>query len=313
MVVHWDDVPPVELGRGEPRELRGRRRRLGAAAQAPRLGLSRFGLGPGERGMPMHAHADEEELFFVLAGSGTSRIGDAAHPVGAGDTILHPAGGPPHALVAGADGIDVMAFGSGSDTSLTWLPRPNVMFAGTRWLPLDGPHPFAAEEACGPLELPAPSPERPPEIVALAQVAEEERRRGDVGNVTRDLGTATGSRISGLQHLAVDPGRLSNPPHCHSSEDELFVVLAGDGALELLHPDGSAESHPVHAGHVISLPASTGVAHAFGAGDGGLTLLAHGHRDRADMCFYPRSGKVSLRGLKVTMRVQRVDYWDGET
>ncbi len=312
MLVHWDDVPPVELGRGEPRELHGRRRRLGAAAGAPRLGLSRFELGPGERGMPLHAHADEEELFFVLSGSGTSLIGGAAHPVGAGDTILHAAGGPPHALVAGADGLDALAFASGSDTALTWLPRPNVMFAGTRWLPLDGPHPFAAEEACGPLELPAPAAERPPEIVALAEVEQEERRRGDIGNVTRDLGTATGSRISGLQHISVDPGRLSNPLHCHSTEDELFVVLDGDGALELLHPDGTAESHPLHAGHVISRPAATGVAHAFGAGDGGLTLLAHGHRDNADMCFYPRSGKVSLRGLKVTMRVQRVDYWDGE-
>ncbi len=312
MVVHWDDVPAVELGRGEPRELRGRRRRLGAAAQAPRLGLSRYELGPGERGMPMHAHADEEELFFVLAGSGTSLIDGAAHAVGAGDTILHPAGGPAHALVAGAEGIDVLAFASGSDTSLTWLPRPNVMFAGPRWLPLDGPHPFAAEEACGPLELPAATAERPPQIVALAQVEAEERRHGDIATVVRDLGEAVGSTRSGLSQIVVDPGGLSNPPHCHSAEHELFVVLEGDGALELLHPDGTAESHPVHAGHVISRPPGTGVSHAFGAGDRGLTLLGHSDLNHADMCFYPRSGKVSLRGLKVMMRIQRVEYWDGE-
>jgi uncharacterized cupin superfamily protein len=121
-----------------------------------------------------------------------------------------------------------------------------------------------------------------------------------------------GCALAGLSEITVDPGRLSNPPHCHSTEDELFVVLEGDGALELLHPDGTAESHPVHAGHVISRPAGTGVSHTFGAGDGGLRLLAYGHRDSADMCFYPRSGKVGLRGLKVIMRVQQVDYWDGE-
>ena len=89
-------------------------------------------------------------------------------------------------------------------------------------------------------------------------------------------------------------------------------MLGGDGALELLHPDGTAESLPVHAGHVISRPAGTGVSHTFGAGDHGLELLAYGHRDPNDMCFYPRSGKVSIRGLKAVFRIQRVDYWDGE-
>jgi uncharacterized cupin superfamily protein len=313
MLVHWDDVEALELGRGEPRQLRGRRRRLAAAAGALRLGLSRYELGPGERGMPVHTHADEEELFFVLAGSGIVLIGAEAFEVGAGDTILHRAGGPPHGLVAGAEGIDVLAFASGSDTSLTWLPRPNVMFASPRWLPLDGPHPFAAEEACGPLELPAPTATRPREIVALDAVEPEERRHGEIGTLVRHLGQATGSQRSGLSQIVVDPGALSNPPHCHSSEHELFVVLAGDGALELLHPDGSAESHPVHAGHVISRPAGTGVSHVFGAGDGGVTLLAHSDFNDADMCFYPRSGKLSVRGLKLRMHVQRVEYWDGET
>ncbi|HVP01105.1 MAG TPA: cupin domain-containing protein [Solirubrobacteraceae bacterium] len=312
MLVHWDDVPVLELGRGEPRQLRGRRRRLAAAAGAPRLGLSRYELGPGERGMPVHAHADEEELFFVLAGSGTALLGEAAYEVGAGDAILHPAGGPPHALVAGPQGIDVLAFGSGSDTSLTWLPRPNVMWAAPRWIPLDGPNPFAAEEACGPLELPAPSDERPREIAALDATPARERRHGDIAAVVRRLGAATGAQRSGLSHVTVDPGRLSSPPHCHSAEEELFVVLAGDGALELLHPDGTAESHPVHAGHVVSRPAGTGVAHTFGAGDDGLTLLCHSDLQDADMCFYPRSGKVLLCGLNVVMRVQRVDFWDGE-
>jgi hypothetical protein len=28
--------------------------------------------------------------------------------------------------------------------------------------------------------------------------------------------------------------------------------------------------------------------------------------------FYPRSGKVAIRGLKAVFRVQQLDYWDGE-
>ena len=31
-----------------------------------------------------------------------------------------------------------------------------------------------------------------------------------------------------------------------------------------------------------------------------------------DVCFYPRSGKVVLRGLGVIGRLEQLDYWDGE-
>jgi hypothetical protein len=30
------------------------------------------------------------------------------------------------------------------------------------------------------------------------------------------------------------------------------------------------------------------------------------------MCFYPRSNKISFRGLGVIARVERLEYWDGE-
>jgi uncharacterized cupin superfamily protein len=309
MPCHWDDVPAVDLARGD---LAGRRRRLGAAAGAPRLGLSRYDLGPGERPMPVHVHGDEEEIFIVLEGSGVSFEKDAAYPIAAGDAILYPASGRPHTVVAGPQGMVLLAFASGSDTHLTYLPRARAMWAGPRWVPTDGPSPFALEVQAGPLELPEPATERPATIVVAAGIETRERRRGDIGQVTRDLGDALGSERSGLSAISVDPGQLSNPPHCHSTEDELFVVVGGDGALELLHPDGTAESHPVHTGHVISRPAGTGIAHTFGAGDDGLRLLAFSRHDPSDMCFYPRSGKVSIRGLKAVFRVQRVDYWDGE-
>ena len=312
MLIHWDDVPPIDLARGD---LGGLRRRLGAASGAPRLGLSRYDLGPGQRPMPVHVHGDEEEIFVVLEGSGVSFEKDTAHPIAAGDIVRYPAEGRPHTVVAGPEGMVVLAFGSGSTSHLTYLPRAGAMWAGPRWIPADGPSPFALEMEAGPLELPAAAEasDRPDTIAHVDDIpAREPRRRGDVGQVARELGDAVGCTLAGLSEITVDPGCLSNPPHCHSAEDELFVVLEGDGALELLHPDGSAESHPVHAGHVISRPAGTGVAHTFGAGDGGLRLLAYGHRDSSDMCFYPRSGKVSIRGLKTIFRVQQVDYWDGE-
>jgi uncharacterized cupin superfamily protein len=85
------------------------------------------------------------------------------------------------------------------------------------------------------------------------------------------------------------------------------VVLDGDGALLL-----GDEELPVRAGHVISRPPGSGVAHAFGAGESGLRLLAYGTREPGDLCYYPRSNKISFRGLGVVGRLEPLEYWDGE-
>jgi uncharacterized cupin superfamily protein len=305
MVVHWDDVEAVALDRGV---LRGERRRLGTAAGAVRTGLSRYRLAPGERAMPVHVHGDEEEIFFVLAGRGLSWQDGRTYAVAPGDCVVHRVSAEAHTILAAGTELDVLAFGDGSDTALTWLPRAGVMFAGPHRVPVDAPHPFDAEAAAGALEVPEPEAERPATIVALDDAEPEPFGRGDVRAVRRDLGRAAGSQRSGLNHVTVAPGALATPPHCHSAEEELFVVLDGEG--ELLLDD--AEPEPVHTGSVVARPAGTGVAHAFRAGPAGLVLLAYGTRDPADICFYPRSGKLRVRGVRATFRVRRVDYWDGE-
>jgi len=300
---HWDEVEAVAIDRGE---LRGERRRLGVGAGAVQVGCSRYRLEAGTRAMPVHVHADEEEIFFVLAGSGLSWQDGATFAVAAGDCLVHLVNGPAHTLIAGDDGLDVLAFAGGSQTNLTWLPRAGAWWAGPRWLPHDGPSPFAAEVAAGPLEVPAAQAVRPSTIVALGEVDAAPFGRGDVSGRWRDVGRAAGSQRSGLQHVTVAAGALHAPPHCHSAEEELFVVLDGDGILLL-----GEDEHPVRAGHVVARPAGTGIAHAFRAGAHGLTLLAYGQRDPNDMTFYPRSQKVALRGLGVLFRVQALESWDG--
>jgi uncharacterized cupin superfamily protein len=306
MLTHLDDVMPETIDRGP---LRGTRWPIGRAARTRRAGLSRYVLAPGERAMPVHVHADEEELFVVLAGSGFSWQDGRVYPVAAGDVVLYRADGEAHTILAGPDEpLDVLAFGSGSDTGLTWLPRAGTFWAGPHWLPHDGPSPFDAEAAAGPLELPAPEPTRPPTIVASRDVEEVEWGRGDCRSARRDLGRAAGSARSGVKHVFVRPGHLSAPPHCHTSEEELFVVLGGGGELLL----GDDPPLPVRPWSVVARPPGTGVAHAFRAGDDGLELLAYGTREPADACYYPRSGKVSLRGLRAIFRVEPAGYWDGE-
>src|SRR5829696_7350336 len=147
LLVHWDDVEPVAIDHGDRR---GTRWRLGAAAGATRTGLSRYRLAPGERAMPVHVHGDEEELFYVLAGEGLSWQDGRTYRVGTGDCVLHLPGAEAHTIAGAGDGLDVLAYGSGSDTGVTWLPRAQAWWLAPRWLPADGADPFAAEAAAAP-------------------------------------------------------------------------------------------------------------------------------------------------------------------
>ncbi len=306
MVGHWDDAAAEVIDRGP---LQGTRFRLGPVAGCARLGLSRYVLAPGERAMPVHVHADEEELFYVLGGEGLSWQDGRVHPVRAGDVVLHRAGAEAHTIVGAGDGLDVLAFGSGSATGLTWLPRAGTFWAGPHWIPHDGPSPFDAEGTAGALELPAPEPlsARPPTIARLDDLPEKPWGQGDVRAVRRVVGEALASVDSGMQEARVAPGMLSSPPHCHSGDEELFVVLGGDGAALL-----GDDERPVRRGSLVARPAATRVPHCFRAGDEGLWMLCYSNHVLGDMCFYPRSQMVGLRGLGAYFRIEEIDYWDAE-
>ncbi len=131
--------------------------------------------------------------------------------------------------------------------------------------------------------------------------------RPRVVRTRRNLGRSAGSITTGIQHVEVAPGKESAPPHCHSLEEEIFVILDGDGVLVL-----GDEETTLRAGHVISRPAGTGVAHMFRAGPSGLTYLAYGMRHNGDVCYYPRSNKIAFKGVRLMARLERLDYWDGE-
>lgn len=39
-----------------------------------------------------HVHADQDKLYYVLAGAGEAQVGEETHAVSAGDLVLAPAG-----------------------------------------------------------------------------------------------------------------------------------------------------------------------------------------------------------------------------
>jgi uncharacterized cupin superfamily protein len=179
-----------------------------------------------------------------------------------------------------------------------------VAWSFPRWVELaDGDSPFVREVAAGPPDCPAPAPERPPNVVALADVP------AILDGRARRAGQAAGAKATGLNHVVLPAAGAGAPPHCHSQEEELFVMLDGSGVLELWGRGAqSPEEHALRPGDVISRPAGTGVAHAVRSGEHGLTYLAYGTREPNDMCFYPQLGRVSLRGLGIALRAPEIDY-----
>ena len=68
--------------------------RIGPLVGAKDLGYSYDVVPPGKRSCPFHSHRAEEEMFFIVRGSGTLRYGDETRTIRAGDVICCPTGGP---------------------------------------------------------------------------------------------------------------------------------------------------------------------------------------------------------------------------
>lgn len=89
----WREIGAIKPG--APERYRGARLApVGPHVGAQRLGYNVTELPPGKAAFPAHNHYANEELFFILEGTGEVRIGADVHPVRAGDFIACPPGGP---------------------------------------------------------------------------------------------------------------------------------------------------------------------------------------------------------------------------
>lgn len=299
-VAHWDEV---EGYRREQGHLAGTWFDLGSAAGSIGVGVKRIQVDPGKWSTPAHSEGAEEEIFFVLAGAGISWQGGEVYEAGKGDCLVHLVEEEAHTMRAGPEGLDVLAFGQRVPQGNTVLPRAGVAWMGMSWVDVGGDHPWEREAAAGEPEV-GELMARPARIVHFeAAKATEIPPHG----IDRDFGTSAGSEATGMSHVTLGPGGEGYPPHCHSAEEELFVVLDGTGTVVL-----GQEEHEVRRGHVVARPPGTRVAHSFRAGDDGLTYLAYGTRDPNDIVYYPRSSKINFRGVGVIARLEKLDYWDGE-
>jgi uncharacterized cupin superfamily protein len=308
-VAHWDEVESRHRAKGE---MDGTWQALGNAAGTRGVGVNRVRVAPGKLPTPPHSHGASEEIFFVLAGSGLAWQGGEVHEVRPLDCIIHRPRELEHTLVAGPDGLEYVVFGTRHPPELGWLPRSHALRVGRVWIEGRDDDPWDTEETVEPLTVGDPSP-RPSNIVNVDEV-EHEVHQGfstEAALATRELST-----LAGLHWQKLEAGHRGCVPHCHSAEEEVFVILDGTATLELWpspRSEGeSVEEIPLRTGHVVARPPGTRISHSFRAGPNGVTMLVYGTREVNDICFYPRSNKIFWRGIGVIGRIEQLDYFDGE-
>lgn len=127
--------------------------------------------------------------------------------------------------------------------------------------------------------------------------------RGGSYQVLSDMGPGH----LGMNLTRVPPGRTCVPFHRHLREDEIFYVLEGTGVLRF-----GDDLFPIEAGDTISCPAGGAAHQILNTGAVDLVYLAIGPNDPHEVCEYPDTGKVMVRGLKTVGILTRTDYDHGE-
>lgn len=130
------------------------------------------------------------------------------------------------------------------------------------------------------------------------------------------LGTDTAAQKLGASVDIVAPGKRSCPYHFHYAQEEMFVILDGQGTLRV-----AGEMLPIRSGDVIFIPPGPEYPHQLiNTSDAPLKYLSISTRETPEVCEYPDSGKyqamVTINGSRAFAAVQRpdatLDYWEGE-
>ena len=115
----------------------------------------------------------------------------------------------------------------------------------------------------------------------------------------------------------VPAGKRTCPYHFHYAQEEVFIVLEGEGTLRV-----AGEMVPIRQGDVISIPPGPELPHhILNTSSAPLKDLSLSTRETPEVCEYPDSGKYLAYSSADGPLLQRgrmhradsdLDYWDGE-
>ncbi|NDR55816.1 cupin domain-containing protein [Aliiruegeria sabulilitoris] len=142
------------------------------------------------------------------------------------------------------------------------------------------------------------------------------------GATVSPLARALGLSGLGAMLTEVAPGKRAFPFHNHLGNDELFVILEGEGIYRF-----GEQEFPVRVGSVCGAPrGGPETAHQLiNTGAGPLRYVAVSTMQDPDICEYPDSGKFSAFAVApgpdfqdahlrfVGRREDGLNYWEGET
>lgn len=139
------------------------------------------------------------------------------------------------------------------------------------------------------------------------------------------MGTITGPMGAdhlGARLIVVPPGKKAWPYHCHHGNDEMFIVLEGEGTLRF-----GGDNYPLKAGSTAVCPTGgpESAHQIINSGTSDLKYIAISSMREPDITEYPDSGKWAAfagaapggnkddRTFSSIVRTSAVtDYWDGE-
>ncbi len=144
-------------------------------------------------------------------------------------------------------------------------------------------------------------------VVNVKDAPEEAHIEGQWGHAYKVLTPSIERSRLGVNQARLPPGCASVPFHWHRHDDEVFFVLSGRGVLR--YGEALQEIGP---GDCSSCPAGTKVAHQIANPfDEDLVYLAIGMDSPHEVCGYPDSGKLFVRGEGIG-RLEKTGYMDGE-
>lgn len=130
------------------------------------------------------------------------------------------------------------------------------------------------------------------------------------------LARGTAAQKLGASVDVVAPGKRSCPYHLHHAQEELFIVVEGNGTLRV-----AGEMLPIKAGDVIFIPAGPEYPHQIiNSSSAPLKYLSISTMETPEICVYPDSGKFLAEGSLdkeapfdvIARQGASLDYWEGE-
>ena len=141
-----------------------------------------------------------------------------------------------------------------------------------------------------------------------AQVLEHNQRPPLYNTAYGRLSDGTAARKLGAGYDVLAPGQRVCPYHFHHAQEEMFVILQGQGTLRV-----AGQMLPLRSGDVVFIPPGPEYPHQIiNTSAAPLRYLSISTQERPEVCEYPDSDKISISGGGVYRRAALVDYWDGE-